>query len=55
MTASYRVGGIGSVVWEGRAIVRTDRANGEQLVRPMVDSLVANLGKTVRGDTIPLR
>ena len=55
IVATLRERTLGSVVWEGRAIVRTDRANAEQLVRPMVDSLVANLGKTVRGDTIPLR
>ena len=55
IVATLRERTLGSVVWEGRAIVRTDRAKAEQLVRSMVDSLVANLGKTVRGDTIPLR
>ena len=55
IVATLRERTLGSVVWEGRAIVRTDRAKAEQLVPSMVNSLVANLGKTVQGDTIPLR
>ncbi len=45
----------GSVVWEGRATVEGDRGSAAPITRKMVDSLVANLGRTVNDGTFPAR
>ncbi len=45
----------GSVVWEGRATVQGDRGSAAPITRKMVDSLVANLGRTVNDGTFPAR
>jgi hypothetical protein len=45
----------GGVVWEGRATVQGDRGSAGPITRKMVDSLVANLGRTVDDGTFLAR
>jgi hypothetical protein len=45
----------GSVVWEGRATVEGDRGSATSTTRQMVDSLVANLGRTMSDGAFPTR
>lgn len=41
----------GEVVWEGHAVVETDRGQAEPYIPQMVESLVRSLGQTVREQT----
>ena len=49
--AVLRERSLGEVVWEGHAIVETDRGQAEPYVPQMVESLVRSLGHTVREQT----
>jgi hypothetical protein len=49
--AVLRERSLGEVVWEGHAIVETDRGQAEPYVPQMVESLVRSLGRTVREQT----
>ena len=52
--ATLRERSLGEVVWEGRAIVETERGQVDPYVPRMVESLVQSLGRTVRDGTFPL-
>lgn len=52
--AVLRERSLGEVVWEGHAIVETDRGRAEPYVPQMVESLVRSLGHTVRERTFPV-
>jgi len=52
--ATLRERSLGEVVWEGHAIVETDRGQADPYVPRMVESLVQSLGRTVRDGTFPV-
>lgn len=51
--ATLRERSLGDVVWDGRAIVATERDQVEPYVARMVQSLVQSLGRTVRDGSFP--
>ena len=53
--ASLRERSLGDVVWEGRVVAYVERDNAADAVPSMIDALVGNLGRNVRGDKFPLR
>lgn len=52
--ATLRERSLGRVVWEGRAIVGVERNRADPYLAAMVESLVQNLGRTVRNGSFPV-
>ncbi len=53
--ATLRERSLGEVVWEGRAIVSSEREQADAYVPQMVAALVANLGLTARNEVFRAR
>ncbi len=53
--ASLRERSLGHVVWQGSAVAYVERDKAADAVPSMIDALVDNLGRTVRGDKFPLK